>query len=1159
MRTFLSPLAILLWLAAAACPETGQATDRSVYAAPAVAGTWASPAFAALKIDRLPTSPSWYQVGGQINASYGRSVATVGDVNGDGYSDVVVGAALYDAGETDEGRALLYLGTASGLSTSPAWTGEGNQAGALFGACVAPAGDVNADGYDDLIVSASHHANGQWNEGRVFVYLGSASGLQPNPIWTAEGNQIEAYFGFSVSTAGDVNGDGYCDILVGAIGYDNGQTDEGRVYLYLGTDTGVSATPAWTGEGDQASAQYGYAVGAAGDVDGDGYADIIVGANLFDIGAADRGQAYLYRGSPLGVQGAPIWVKAGMTAGDCFGAAVSTAGDVNGDGYADIIVGAPLAHHPFTGMVEGRAYLFLGSGTGPSTTASWTGMGGQAGAQFGWSVGPAGDVDGDGFADVIIGANLYDNGQTDEGKVLVYQGSIGGLSTSASWTTEMDQEDARFGSAVATAGDINGDGFSDIVIGACLYNAPLLNEGAAWVYNGSAQGLAADPAWTVLGDREDGFFGASVRCAGDIDGDGYSDVLAGAPMTTGVTPDYGRAFLFRGSSGGLSETPDWTATGEQQLDLFGGPVSGAGDVNGDGYSDVIVGANRYSPNGITSAGRVYVYHGSSTGLPAAPDWIVTGASPSACLGRSASSAGDVNGDGYADVIIGARGSGYGVAYVYLGSADGLSAMPSWQIAGGAGSEAFGQSVSTAGDVNGDGYSDVIVGAPALGVPEPVPGHAFVYLGSASGLSTTPVWTGTLGQDGDWYGIVVSTAGDVNGDGFDDIVVGADLYEQAGYPTNSGAVAVYLGSAAGVQESIEWFVWGNQENGNLGDGVGAAGDVNGDGYSDVAFGAGTLDNPLQDSGTVWVKLGSSTGLSGLAEWTDAGDEGGVYLGVSLGTAGDVNGDGYDDLVVGGPGRTIAGITHAGSAYTYLGNGRTASAPGLALVPGQLKAGEGTIDWLGMSDMVDQFRLRAEGRSAAGRCRVRLEWNVAELGASLLPIVHRGAWHMTSAPLPGIGSVVTETETVGSLGWWTPYHWRLRVGSDSPFFPHTPWMSMARTVPSETQLRTFGSPCGVEGDAAGVVTWASLEVVRPNPFTRQTAIVVDLPSWGPVELSIFDLAGRQVRRLLNGELAAGRQVVRWDGRDGGGGLLPNGVYHVRLASLGTAQSRKIVLTR
>jgi hypothetical protein len=240
--------------------------------------------------------------GDQADAYFGNSVGTAGDVNADGYSDVIVGAYACDNGQSDEGRAYVYLGSASGLGSSPAWTAESNQVNARFGYSVGTAGDVNGDGYSDVIVGARNYNNGQIDEGQAYVYLGSASGLSATSAWTAESNQANAYFGYPVGTAGDVNGDGYSDVIIGASYYDNGQTDEGRAYVYLGSPSWPSLSLAWTAESDQAGAGFGWWVGTAGDVNGDGYADVIVGVASYDNGETNEGRAYVYLG---GVEAGP--------------------------------------------------------------------------------------------------------------------------------------------------------------------------------------------------------------------------------------------------------------------------------------------------------------------------------------------------------------------------------------------------------------------------------------------------------------------------------------------------------------------------------------------------------------------------------------------------------------------------------------------------------------------------------------------------------------------------------------------------------------------------------------------------------------------------------------------------------------------------------------
>src|SRR6185503_5379683 len=140
------------------------------------------------------------------------------------------------------------------LPTTPAWIAESNQVNAYFGYSVSTAGDVNGDGFSDVLVAAINFQNGQFEEGRVFCYLGSATGTDTIPDWTAEGDQGIARLGSSVAPAGDVNGDGYADVVVAAVTYDSGESNEGRAYVYLGSAGGLDATPAWVREGDAASA-----------------------------------------------------------------------------------------------------------------------------------------------------------------------------------------------------------------------------------------------------------------------------------------------------------------------------------------------------------------------------------------------------------------------------------------------------------------------------------------------------------------------------------------------------------------------------------------------------------------------------------------------------------------------------------------------------------------------------------------------------------------------------------------------------------------------------------------------------------------------------------------------------------------------------------------
>ena len=859
---------------------------------------------------------NWHAESDQLAAYFGFSVASAGDVNGDGYDDLIVGAEGYDNNETNEGRAYLFLGSSTGFSTTADWTAESNQANAYFGGSVASAGDVNGDGYDDVIVGARRYTNGETNEGRAYLYLGSSTGLSTTEDWTGESNQASANFGISVASAGDVNGDGYDDVIVGASGYSNGETDEGRAYLYLGSSTGLSTSADWTAESNQTAAYFGYSVASAGDVNGDGYDDVVVGAINYNNGESGEGRTFLYLGSSTGLSVSADWTAESNQASAGFGVSVASAGDVNGDGYDDVVVGAK--NYDNGESDEGRAYLYLGSKIGLSTTADWTAESNQTNAYFGCSVASAGDVNGDGYDDVIVGASDYYNSETYEVGAFLFQGSSNGLSITADWTAKHNNLGVRsFGVSVTGGSDVNGDGYDDVIVGDYGYSNGEGSEGGAFAYFGSLTGLTNFAEWTEESNQASASFGVSVASAGDVNGDGYDDVIVGASGYDNGENGEGRAFLYLGSITGVSTTADWTAESDQIAAYFGGSVASAGDVNGDGFDDVVVGAKNYD-NGTTNEGRAFLYLGSSTGLSTSADWTAESNQGDANFG-TVSSAGDVNGDGYDDVLVGAHNydngeTNEGRAYLYLGSSTGLSTTADWTAEGNQGSANFADSLSSAGDVNRDGYNDVIVGAKNYDNGELNEGRAFLYYGSSKGLSTTADWTAEGNQGGAHFGVDVN-AGDFNGDGFDDVIVGANDYNNG--EMLEGSVFLYMGSSTGPSTTPDWTAESNQAYANFGISVATAGDVNGDGYDDVFVGANEYDNGESDEGGSFLYLGSSTGPSTSVDWIAESNQVGANFGKSVGGASDVNGDGYDDLIVGAYSYKN-GESGEGRAYIYTGN-------------------------------------------------------------------------------------------------------------------------------------------------------------------------------------------------------------------------------------------------
>jgi hypothetical protein len=932
----------------------------------------------------------WTLTGEGANNYFGGSVAAAGDVNGDGYGDVIVGAHRYNG---FQGRVYVYAGGAGGLSSTPIFTATGEATNNYFGYSVATAGDVNGDGYADIVVGAYGYNSFQ---GRAYVYVGGAAGVSPTPIFTATGESADSELGLSVATAGDVNGDGYDDIAIGAHGYSSSQ---GRAYVYGGGATGLSATPIFTATGEGTGDEFGYSVATAGDVNGDGYADVVIGAYAYNL---EQGQAYVYAGEAGGLAATPLFTATGETTVDRFGYSVATAGDVNGDGYSDVVVGAWGYNSS-----QGRAYIYAGAAAGLSATPISTATGETTSNDFGISVATAGDVNGDGYADVMIGAMLYSGMQ---GRAYLYTGSAGGLSATPILTGTGQAAGDLLGSSVATAGDVNGDGYAEVIVGEYRYGT---NQGRAYVYAGGAGRLSATPIFTATGKSTGDSLGYSAATAGDVNADGYADVVVGA---CGFNSWQGRAYVYAGGAGGLSATPILTATGEATGDYFGLSVAPAGDVDGDGYGDVIVGA--YGHNG--NQGRAYVYAGGPGGLSATPVFTATGEGTNDVFGYSVATAGDMNGDGYADVIVGAYGlnSWQGRAYVYAGGAAGMSATPVFTATGEATSNDFGISVAAAGDVNGDGYGDVVVGAYGYNGNQ---GRAYVYAGGAASLSATPISTATGEAAGDDFGIRVAAAGDVNGDGYADVAVGA-----FGYNSDQGRAYVYAGGPGGLSASPIFTATGEGTGDYFGLSVGAAGDVDGDGYADVVAGAHGYNG---NQGRAYVYAGGPGGLSAAPVFTVTGEGSADSFGHSAASAGDVNGDGYADVIVGAP--SYVGVQ--GRVYVYGGNGGSGR---LVLAQQLLAYGSGSpVQPWGRSPLAVQVELIAT--SPLGREGVRLQVEACPPGAAFgdgsCTVETAPGWTDVTTGSTGVPLSVTVTIPTDSA----LVRWRARVLYDSPLMTQGPW--------------------------------------------------------------------------------------------------------------------------
>ena len=919
---------------------------------------------------------------GNVNASFwgesevdffGASVAGAGDVNGDGYDDILIGAHRNSEGGVSAGQVYLIFGKASGWTmdinssvSDASFLGENDHD--WLGRSAVGAGDVNGDGYDDILIGADGNDDGGDIAGKSYLIFGKASG------WTMDtdlstsnasfiGENTNDISGLTVAGAGDVNGDGYDDILIGARGNSEGGEKAGQTYLILGkpsgwamdTDLSESDASFWGEEGDDYP---GLCLAGAGDVNGDGYDDFLIGTSRNDEGGEDAGQTYLIFGKASGWSmdtnlSASDASFLGENVKDGSGSSVAGAGDVNGDGFDDILIGA--SGNDDGGKRAGKSYLILGKASGWANdtnlfTSDASFLGEVADDLSGGSLAGSGDVNGDGYDDILIGVpSNYDAG-VHAGQTYLILGKPFG------WTmdTDLSGSDASFwgggerdgsGGSVAGAGDVNGDGFDDILIGATgndeggdyagqIYLIFPDNTSTPTLYDRTLDykmdTRLANVDASFLGDEDRDYSGYSPTSAGDVNGDGYDDILIDAPINGDGGKRSGKTYLILGKpSGWVMDTnlsaSDASFIGENAEDRSGCSLAGAGDVNGDGYDDILIGASGNGDGG-ENAGQTYLILGKPSGWAMDTDLSVSDASfigenSHDCSGKGVAGAGDVNGDGYDDILIGTDNSESldfpGLTYLILGKPSGwkMDVSLSRSDASFWGEEVddhSGSAVAGAGDVNGDSYDDILIGATGSDRSGYCAGQTYLVLGKSSGwardtdLSTSDA--SFLGESvGDWCGNSVAGAGDVNGDGYDDILIGANGDDDGG--NLAGQTYLILGKLSGWKKGVSLSAsdasfWGEEEDDISGDKISGAGDVNGDGYDDFLIGASQSDNGGLRFGQTYLILGKPSGwamdmdlsVSDASFW---GEEEKDFSGSHVAGAGDVNGDGCDDILIGTP--------------------------------------------------------------------------------------------------------------------------------------------------------------------------------------------------------------------------------------------------------------------
>ncbi len=601
------------------------------------------------------------------------------------------------------------------------------------------------------------------------------------------------------------------------------------------------------------------------------------------------------------------------------------------------------------------------------------------------------------------------------------------------------------------------------------------------------EGLSGTNAMTLQtfsGQPLNSAFGQSVAIVGDVNGDGYDDLAIGA-----LYNGEGRVYIFFGGAT-VDTIPDVILNYRMSNDRFGECVARAGDVNGDGYADVIVGAQQSGPLG-TDSGHVYIFFGGAV-MDSVPDVIMAGL-PGELFGRSVAGAGDVNGDGYPDVIVGANGSDaagldVGRAYIFFGGVT-VDNIPDVIITGTLITENLGNSVAGAGDVNNDGYGDVIVGAYTYDVVGGNnSGRAYLYLGGSPMNNVADVVFSGLAVNFDYFGTCVAGAGDVNGDGYDDVLISAQEN------STRGRTSLYLGGSV-MNNVADVTFKGEAINNYFGNSAASAGDINGDGYADVIIGA--FGN-TSSTGKAYIYYGGAS-MDTIPDLTVIGEAASDRFGVSVAGLGDVNGDGFGDVIVGAK---YGGATDIGRAYLYLSSGGPLPIQLVSFVATGVGPQRVRLDWTTLSELNNYgFEIQ---RKTSDQLQFDAVPNSFISGHGTTNESHSYSF---------IDSFVTS-------GRWS-YRLKQMDFDGSIYYSEPVNISVLASVKENMVPKEY-----------------DLQQNYPNPFNPSTQIRFDLPEGGQMSLVVYDVLGRQVAELANGYHKAGNHSVTWNAA-----VQASGIYFAR----------------
>ncbi len=1074
-------------------------------------------------------------VGQQSGANYGYSIAS-GDFNADGFSDLLVGAPLEYVNGSAAGKVYLYYGSTQ-KDTKVDVTIHGTEEYEYLGKSVSSAGDFNGDGFEDFIVGADGF-NG--NKGVAFIYFGGPY-FDIYPDVRLEYSTASS-FGTMVTKLGDVNGDGFDDVAV---------SDVSNVFVYFG-NASKSA------DNYQIISGYGNKIAYGGDVNGDGFEDILVGY------PKTTGQVALFLGGSSWDATADAYMRA-PASNDQFATSLAGGVDVNGDGYCDVIVGAEDDGHNGTGA--GAAYLYFGGpdmihsnqtfGYAPSVSF----YGDSAGTHLGHAVGFCPDFDGDGFGEALVGESHFWY-SSKPNRAFVFKG---GHTVKPAPYRILHGEEGLNGSYFASAfasGDFNNDGYDDIFVGE--YGIDKVFR-----FHNKPTGTESIPD-LIIENNDIYLFTFSIDANGDFNGDGYDDMIVGNYSGSGPLNIY-----FGGLN--MDAREDISLDGNTFAHKY---IRYVGDVNGDGFDDFVVTNDDHQSQ---------LIYGTDQPEPQYLDLVGVGGAHYECINY-----GDFNGDGFSDFVLSTISSNADSFLVFYG---GRYISGKADLRGG-GSNSVTYDYTACLDINGDGFDDILQlhsYQSSIGID--------VYLGSSDDV----YWSDVINASdfGPYSDITrVKQIGDINNDGMGDFIIRLKPSDES---TTYETYAIVYGQANGGNPYA--FTMLPDYNFYPID-FGYSGDLTGDGIDNLVL----FDSRQNSNVLTSVFDGNPLDLSKSLFSIEYLQENDYYY--SHAVTGDLNGDGVNDFIFG---------NHYNKIYTFLSSPAHA-APRLTAVndvPAD-QGGKVSVVW---------FKSAFDGGKVAS---YRIERSIAPAGNGFAwetiatVSAHQNNYYSYTArtlsdaiegytgntyfrisALDGDGRMVSQSNIAygHSVDNLAPAAVANLSGSGNAGNVHLSWKANSesdlkeyhiyRSPNAEADLDTltlyasvtdttfedvaapaedsyyFVRAVDVHGNGGHSAQWLysttgivnnstlpeqfKLEQNYPNPFNPTTSISYVIAAQGlapvHVQLIVYNALGQQVKQLVDAQQETGSYSVTFDASN-----LASGVYLYRLSTdHGFVQTKKMILVR